>query len=324
MRLERLTRVHSLAWPILAANTQFCGSRTVHATGLMVTDADGLSELVEGLSPRRLKKLGFDDRPRIALIAAGSPADAAGAPLGAALIQIDDKKLAADARADAARKLIHKSLRDDDHAVALRLETAAGDTVDLEIDGAEICRAPLFLTTSTTINAYTNGRKIVLHSGLEQALDDDATLSLVIAHELAHMALKHPRKATRNAVVTGSILWGPALATAGTAADIALSVIGQETPVPLGRAGAAMAVYPYSAEFEREVDYLGLYMMARAGLSLEGAEEAFEIFANERPVSTWLQLTHPTTPERVLAIRAARAEIEAKLRDGAELTPDRQ
>lgn len=52
------------------------------------------------------------------------------------------------------------------------------------------CKAPLILDYDDTPNAYTDGDSIYITPALLNEVDD-LTLSLVIAHELAHIVLKH-------------------------------------------------------------------------------------------------------------------------------------
>ena len=54
----------------------------------------------------------------------------------------------------------------------------------------QTCRAPIILDYSGEPNAYTDGDSIFISPALLNKVDDLA-LSLIVAHELAHIALKH-------------------------------------------------------------------------------------------------------------------------------------
>ncbi len=71
----------------------------------------------------------------------------------------------------------------------------ADDTILYEGQSGHVsaCQAPLVLDYDTIPNAYTDGDNIFVTSGLLNEIDDLA-LSLIIAHELAHIALKHVDK----------------------------------------------------------------------------------------------------------------------------------
>jgi predicted Zn-dependent protease len=157
--------------------------------------------------------------------------------------------------------------------------------------------------------------------GLMRAEPEPRRIQFVIAHELAHAMLRHPQKSIRNSLVSGGAILGTVAAMGGWAVDSVASVSGNKPPVSYQRRGAAMATYPYGRDFEREADYVGLYLMARAGIETDGTEELFTTFSRESPAGTWLSLSHPSTPERWLAARATQLEIKAKQSAGADLLP---
>jgi hypothetical protein len=71
------------------------------------------------------------------------------------------------------------------------LETVVNNlevTNDLEIEPEIRCRV---LMTST-LESFTMGHTIVLSRGLIDVLPDEASLAAVLAHELGHVALRHP------------------------------------------------------------------------------------------------------------------------------------
>jgi predicted Zn-dependent protease len=78
----------------------------------------------------------------------------------------------------------------------------------------------------------------------------------------------------------------------------------------------------YSVAFEQEADYVGLYFMTRAGYDSAGAENFWRRMAAENPRNVTAARTHPTTPERFLALAATRDEIAEKQANGLALTPD--
>ncbi len=79
----------------------------------------------------------------------------------------------------------------------------------------------------------------------------------------------------------------------------------------------------YSKDFEREADYVGLYILARAGHDLEGALDIFRAFAIAEPGSSRYSSTHPSHTERILLMEATIREIETKRAAGEALEPER-
>ncbi|MEM1410255.1 MAG: hypothetical protein AAGG79_05865, partial [Pseudomonadota bacterium] len=74
--------------------------------------------------------------------------------------------------------------------------------------------------------------------------------------------------------------------------------------------------------FEREADYVGLYMHVRAGGVTDDLPAVFQMFSNLSARQTWLEVTHPVTPERQLRLMAAAKEINAKQSAGDPLLPE--
>jgi predicted Zn-dependent protease len=171
------------------------------------------------------------------------------------------------------------------------------------------------------LNAFASSRRIAVLAGMERTLPDDL-IQIVLGHELAHWLLRHPEKSTRNAWLSGGVLVGAVAGSLGAAADTTARWLGRRPPVSYARNGSALATYPYGREFEREADYVGLYLAARAGVPVVQAEALFQRFAVEHPINTVHSLSHPVTPERLLAVRAAAAEIAARQAAGEPLIPN--
>lgn len=78
-----------------------------------------------------------------------------------------------------------------------------------------------------------------------------------------------------------------------------------------------------SESSEEEADYLGLHVVALAGLPVDGATEAWRNIARQYPNVRWrgFAATHPPTPTRLVAIEKTVAEIQSKLTAGESLHP---
>ncbi|MDJ0865336.1 MAG: M48 family metalloprotease [Myxococcota bacterium] len=75
---------------------------------------------------------------------------------------------------------------------------------------------------------------------------------------------------------------------------------------------------------EADADYLGMYLAARAGFDVSGANALWDRMARHNPFSTidWGFYGHPTSPARSLALEATRQEIAEKLQRGEPLEPE--
>lgn len=81
------------------------------------------------------------------------------------------------------------------------------------------------------------------------------------------------------------------------------------------------SVMRMGSKFEAEADYVGLYMMARAGYDISGAAEFWRRMAVENPAAVMKEGSHPTTAARFLSLEAARQEIQSKMDSGEPLAP---
>ncbi|MEL6363819.1 MAG: M48 family metalloprotease [Pseudomonadota bacterium] len=323
-RLALTRRVHDLAWPLFSANADLCGEKAGPTLGLVLADARGLSNAISGLRRRDAEFAGYDDKPRVIAAPAGSPAAKAGLTPGDVVVSVgedadpDEASLKEVGRGldDAMKR--HKDGQAETIAIAVERD---GVRREFRIAPEKTCRYPIRLGSTPVINASTNGSSITIHAGIARALSDKE-LQFVIAHELGHSIMRHPGKATRASVFSGRLFVGIGAGLVGTVGDIGLSLIGRAPEVPLATRGAALAVSPFGTDFEREADYWGVYLVARAGGDVEGLESAFDVLATLRPTSTWAQVVHPPTPDRRVAVRLAAEEVREKRARGAELLPE--
>ncbi|HET8549023.1 MAG TPA: M48 family metallopeptidase [Bryobacteraceae bacterium] len=114
------------------------------------------------------------------------------------------------------------------------------------------------LTNDPSINAFAlPGGPVFIHSGLIQAAENEAQVAGVMAHEIAHVALRHGTSQASKA----NLLQLPAA--------IAGAVLGQGVGGQLGQIGVGLGlnalVLRYSRRAESEADALGAKIMARAG-----------------------------------------------------------
>ena len=82
------------------------------------------------------------------------------------------------------------------------------------------------------------------------------------------------------------------------------------------------AARAFSQDFEREADYVGMYILARAGVPTETVPGFWREFAQINPSAISYAGTHPTTAERFVRLRQAIDEIEQKREGGEELMPE--
>ena len=152
---------------------------------------------------------------------------------------------------------------------------------------------------SGNVNAYARGSgDVAVTAGLLRAVDNDAELAAVVAHEFAHHIAGHIARA-RTRTVLG------ALAGAAVGAYTGLG--------DLSGVGAGVGRLVYSKADEREADYLSAYITARAGYDLGDAAGIWAKLARSggSRATAGLLDTHPAGPERLAAWEMAESEIAA-------------
>lgn len=267
---ERLDRV---ALPMRAQNAALC-PKTQFDFGIQT---HSLKSYSKALRPAAARDIGARDTPTIIYVRAGSAADKAGVTPSDAIINADAKPLPAD------HKSLQAKFKDGERSVLIR--NTAGVVRSVDVEPVSVCGYPVRLQLSTAVNAYANGRKVTITSGLMDFTKSDAELALIIGHELAHNTMGHIRKVTTNFILSG---------------------------------GATR----YTRPFELESDYVGLYYTARAGFELDDVEDIWRRMALLNPRSVARAKTHPTYPDRFLRMSAARDEITAKIAAGEPLVPN--
>ena len=257
-------------WPILTENAVLC-PKTHKAIGVKTHSLKSYSKRLRSGASR---VLGADEAPRIFHIAEGSPADLAGFKRGD--IILNEEKTPAKLSAASWDTLLA------DNTVTVRRGT---QEITLTVAPVMACNYNLRLRSSTTINAYADGRNIIVTTGMMDFVESDSELALIIGHELAHNTMAHIPKSVGNFIVS----------LGGTR---------------------------YTRPFESEADYVGLYYLFRAGYSPEGVESFWQRLSKIAPKGINRAKTHPTFPDRYLRIKAAREEILAKQKIDAPLVPN--
>lgn len=206
-----------------------------------------------------------------------------------------------------------KNMRKTFEMVAERIETA----------GADICRAMKLqkngcyyyfkLSRDEDINASADGKNIVINTGMMRFIENDDELATIMAHEFAHNLMGHINAQKNNATV-GKLL--------GLAVDAIADTQGVNMQGEMTKAGSEIALLAYSADFEKEADYVGLYVMAKAGYDIHAAANLWRRMSIEDPEGIYHSITHPSNSERSVALRKTVYEIETKRKNRLPLVPD--
>lgn len=301
-QVEDRARLAIVAWPILVASTPLCEDIARNDAGILLDNA--YSVPVEMRRAARSTH-GLGEWPRVLAVAPGSKAEAAGLAVGDEIMGIGGRSIPGGPRAvPGALEELRESL--EAGPVELVVDRG-GRIVRLELEPEPACGAELVVAPIHDINAFADGERVIVTRGLLRFAGEDAELAQVIAHEVAHNALDHMGEAKIGAGV-------------GFVLDLVfMGATGADSGGLFQSLGAGIA----STGNEAEADYVGLYLMARAGYPVQGAAELWRRLAVESPdsIDSRFMASHPSTPERFLSIDQASQEIELKRRLGLPMLP---
>lgn len=162
-----------------------------------------------------------------------------------------------------------------------------------------------YVIKSADVNAYTTGGGYMFYNaGLMAAMENEAQLAAVVAHEIAHIDRGHiPAKSQNNQAVQ----LGAAAAAIGGAL---LGVPGQVTELAVGL-GANAYASSYSRTQERDADSTGVQYLSSAGYNASEGARSFkvlqELYGNQRGVFA----THPAPGERYSNLTAQARQLGA-------------
>ena len=198
--------------------------------------------------------------------------------------------------------------------IATRIEAAAKDLCRQMRDKKSQCDGyRVELDPGKGLNAYADGSNVVLNAAMVDFAKNDTHLAFVMAHEFGHNIMGHLQAQQDNGTL-GTIV--------GSVGDLFAFSRGYDTHGAFGKFGENRARLSYSPEFEAEADYVGLYILARAGYPIEQAPDFWRLMSAKMPKSIYVTTTHPNNAARTIAMEKTIAEIRAKQKAGEPLIPN--
>lgn len=155
------------------------------------------------------------------------------------------------------------------------------------------------LVNDPSINAFAlPGGPMFVHVGLIRAVENEAQLAGVMAHEISHVALRHGtnQASKANAIQLPAMILGGVLGGNG-------SMLGQLTQLGVGL-GANSVLLKFSRSAEDQADRLGTRLMAKAGYNpLEMARFFEKLEAQGGSRGPQFLSDHPNPGNRVRAVQ---------------------
>lgn len=155
------------------------------------------------------------------------------------------------------------------------------------------------LVDSKEVNAWCMpGGKVVVYTGLLPVTRDEASLAIVLGHEITHAVAGHSRERMSQQMVAQGLqsVGGVALGTNQKALNVFNAVY-----APTAQVGVLL---PNSRKQESEADHYGLIFAAMAGYNPEVAVSFWQRMAAQGGAKTSVLLsTHPSDEQRIADIQ---------------------
>jgi hypothetical protein len=312
-KIDQWRRVYHVYSRLRTRGAEICGKQTSPFWGVWLGDADGFSG-EDAERGKRLLKLGAE----VTVLAVAANGQAAGLRAGDVITRVDGVVLKQQATRQKSQLIIA--------AEALKKSGERPADIEFEREGTKYttqlqaeagCRYRLNLTEDKELNASSDGESINLPYSMIQFATDDEKLAHVIGHEVAHNVLGHIDRRKANMAV-GQII--------GAVVDIGLMVGARvDTGGAFSRLGAGAGAKAYSHDFEREADYMSLYLMVRAGFDPLKARDFWRDLSNAEPILILdnYRSMHPSNPERAANIEVAVQQITGQIARNEPLLPSK-
>ncbi len=307
--MANYNKLQNVSQHIITSGAGMCGEKVGAYYGFDYWNSDSFNASMKAPAEA---KYNIDTRYRILHVATSSPAQIATLKQGDILMSIDNWLVPAGK--DSA-KLIKEKLASlgKTFTPVNMLITRDDKELTTSITPVKACDFNVYLAPDDVKNAYADGKNIVVYKGMMDFFKTDEEIALVLSHELAHNSMQHIDAKQKNAMVGGFF---------GLLLDVAAATAGVNTNGEFARAGAGLAGNSYSVEFEQEADYVGLYFMKQAGYDIEHAADFWRRMAVSNSQAITVKASHPTTPQRFVALEATVKEINAKIVSGEALKPE--
>jgi predicted Zn-dependent protease len=278
-------RVADTAWRIASSNTDSC-PKLWASIGVSLQH---VSQYAPAYREAAQAAFGLDETsPSILAVAEGSPASAAGLKPNDTLRAVNGADLADKSRGqkstasyDAVSAAMAALEALPDQKPTILSIQRGGQRLDVSVTPQSVCRSRVELAPGNALNANANGLVAQISGRLVNWVESDDELALVIAHEMAHNLLDHPKKLNEKSALSG-------LATS------------------LGLSGKA------PRQMELDADRMGIIMAATAGYNYKIAPGFWARLNSNAPLASFLATSHPTTRARRENAQRVVDEISSK------------
>lgn len=286
---ERLYRV---AAPLLTKNIALCKA---NARNLLGFSAKNKYSYPTEYRETAQKSLGLDEQLQITQVLADSGAALMGLQAGDKLLSVNNKPFPQGPNAERQAAEILMPFVSNQPSIKLTI-THDGKNILRSIPLTRACAFAVELGNLDNLNAYADGRRILITRGMLNFVQSDDELAYVLAKEIAHNTLNHAKKQKMNATIGGVI-------------DNLIA-----SQPDLDSLNGTAGIKPYPLTMDTSADSLALYMVARAGYNVENLIPFWQRLASQYPATVLNGYTalHPATASRISAMEKTLSDIKLK------------
>ncbi|MDZ4733695.1 MAG: M48 family metallopeptidase [Nitrospirota bacterium] len=279
-------RLHDVAFPLLVAAAEWCPFEREPTYGFLLREEE---------IPQSQRGEGAGRSVSVAYVHPRLPAASAGLRPGDQVISVNERAVTG-IRAEEVSQWIRRMTVARIRPLQLEVGRKGGRQI-FNLWAVPACQFSVQLLEADQINGIADGTHVGVTTGAMRFLRSDDELAWVLAHEIAHNVLSHVQNARLRAMLNAFLG-----VTAGASATV-------PPAVP-------------QRSLEAQADYIGSYIMARAGYDLQAIRQVWHRMERQQSqqasTSPGVVVTHPTTAERLAAFEVTLKEIEEK-RDRGEL-----
>lgn len=290
--LQRQERVYRVAAPLIIKNAVLCRTQARPLLGFTAKNQYSYSP---ELAVAARQSLGLDERLQVMQILDGSGAMRAGLKRGDILQTIQDLNIPTGPQAEPeTARMLSPILKNLSELTITVVRQNQPITVNVPLTLA--CAFAIDVGNTQHVNAYADGRRILLTRGLLDWLSTDEDVAVIIAREIAHNVLQHAKQlqqmATLSIVIDNLLLFKPDQVAANSSNGIKI------TP----------------EKMDQEADRLALFMLARAGYDTANFTRVMQklVQAPNASQAITYQTLHPWTDGRQSVIQTTIKEIRQK------------
>jgi predicted Zn-dependent protease len=162
----------------------------------------------------------------------------------------------------------------------------------------------VLILDSPEINAFaTPGGHIFVTRGLIKAVESEDALAAVIAHEIAHIQLKHGITAVNNMKLTRELSTVADRASRMAARDLSIQDRRLLFDNSVRELVTTLLTNGYSKSHEYEADAYALRLLALAGYSPSSLVDVLRVLDRNKSVGGGFYQTHPAPDQRIIRIQ---------------------